>query len=171
MRPVNQNNVAVTPPDKATMEAYRAQLLQKHNIIRQASNVPALALNTALNKAALIHAHWMAFHNSIEHEEGGGKNNTVGDRVSEQGYAWAQVAENNAEGQPTPTEASRAWLYSPGHKANMIRRDVTEVGFGLWYRVNGNTTTIFWCAVFAKSQAAELARIMAQKQPQPNRRR
>ena len=51
-----------------------------------------------------------------------------GDRLSKAGYKWSTWAENVAMGQQNEEEVMKSWLKSPGHCANIMNPNVTEVG-------------------------------------------
>ena len=49
-------------------------------------------------------------------------------RLSKAGYKWSTWAENVAMGQQNEEEVMKSWLSSPGHCANIMNPNVTEVG-------------------------------------------
>jgi uncharacterized protein YkwD len=84
----------------------------------------ALAYSDRLEEAAARHASDMASARFFSHD--GSDGSTVGDRVRATGYGWCVVAENIAQGQPDLTEVMEAWAASPGHRRNMLSREVTD---------------------------------------------
>ena len=44
---------------------------------------------------------------------------------------YTMVGENVAFGQQTPDEVMRAWMNSPGHRANILHPDFTHIGIGV----------------------------------------
>lgn len=47
------------------------------------------------------------------------------------GIVYRTAGENIAMGQRTAQEVVTAWMNSPGHRANILKRDFTEIGVGL----------------------------------------
>jgi uncharacterized protein YkwD len=77
------------------------------------------------------------------HENPDGKQ--VWDRAVAAGYAYRKVAENIAAGQRTAEEVVRGWMESPGHRANILDRDLTQIGVG---RAEGGSYDVYWTQVF-----------------------
>lgn len=106
---------------------------------------PPLAWNDTLGEAALAHSRDMAKRNYFRHE--GQDGSSAGDRARREGYDWRSVGENIATGQGKPKEVVSGWLSSPGHCANIMNGDFTEMGAA--YAVNPDSdTTIYWTQVF-----------------------
>lgn len=104
--------------------------------------------NTKLASAALAHSGDMAKRNYFAHAAQDGS--TVGDRATREGYEWQRVAENITSGQGSPQRVVAGWLASPGHCANIMQTDFTEMGAA--YVVNADSDTmIYWTQVFGTS--------------------
>ena len=76
-------------------------------------------------------------------EKNGG---TVGERALQAGYRWRRIAENIAVGQESPDEVVAGWIASPGHCANLMSPDVSDMGAA--YAVNGER--VYWTQVFGQ---------------------
>jgi uncharacterized protein YkwD len=114
---------------------------------RKFAAAPALQLNAKLNLAAEVHARNMARHRRLEHE--GLDGSTPGDRARTAGYAWRAVAENIAAGPTTATEVVQMWLDSPGHCANIMSPDYTEMG--LAFAEDRETQSgVYWAQAFGR---------------------
>jgi uncharacterized YkwD family protein/spore coat assembly protein SafA len=61
------------------------------------------------------------------------------------GISYRTAAENIAAGQRTPQEVVRAWMNSPGHRANILKRDVTHIGVGY---AKGGSYGHYWTQMF-----------------------
>jgi uncharacterized protein YkwD len=108
---------------------------------------PPLKLSAMLNRAALIHSQDMSNKNFFEHE--GSDGSKVADRVSRIGYRWRNVAENIAIGAQDAEAVVKGWVASPGHCANLMSAQYTEMG--LAYVVNRKSEAgIYWTQVFAR---------------------
>ena len=88
--------------------------------------VPPLKWNATLEKVAKAHSDDMHHRNTMTHYGKDGKDPGV--RLNKAGYNWSTWAENVAMGQQNEEEVMKSWLKSPGHCANIMNPDVTEVG-------------------------------------------
>jgi uncharacterized protein YkwD len=50
---------------------------------------------------------------------------------------WPGMGENVAYGQKDPADVMRAWMNSPGHRANILNAKYTEIGVGVVMSSNG----------------------------------
>ena len=109
--------------------------------------VPPLVLNDKLGAAAATQANDMAALGVLSHR-GSDESNAV-ERVERSGYSWQTVGENVAAGPETAREAVDGWLSSPGHCANIMNPDFTEMGVA--YAINPKQKIgIYWAQVFAR---------------------
>ena len=107
---------------------------------------PPLKAAPLLDRAALAHAQDMVRHSLFEHVgSDGGK---PADRVTRTGYRWRTVAENIAAGARDAQSVTRGWLESPGHCANIMGAQYSEMGVA--YAVDPRSRAgIYWAQVFA----------------------
>lgn len=110
------------------------------NGFRRSQGRPALAWSPRLERAAQGHADDMAKHGFFSHD--GSDGSDMAERLTRAGYGWCAAAENIAKGQSSVTEVLEAWRASPGHRRNMLNREVTEMGLAwadgnLWVMVLG----------------------------------
>ncbi len=121
---------------KDNLGEIRAAILCLHNQVRAEHDLPALRENKRLRNAALGHSKDMVRDRFFEHTTPEGT--TMVDRILRAKYVredqgWA-LGENLAWGTGafgTPRGAIEAWLDSPGHRANLLRRSYREVGIGV----------------------------------------
>ena len=85
-----------------------------------------LTWNDTLEKAAAEHARDMAANDYFSHDARDGS--TPPQRVTRAGYRWRMTGENIAAGQLSPEAAVAGWIKSPGHCANLMKADYTEMG-------------------------------------------
>ena len=123
--------------DPTQLAKFRADLLIAVNNARKVARkcgatsyaaVPALVANTKLHTAAQGHAASMASKNFFSHTGLDGKNPF--DRMTAAGYVFSYAGENIAAGNSTVTATMTQWLSSPGHCANIMNKNYTEIGFG-----------------------------------------
>lgn len=107
---------------------------------------PALRWSQALERVAGAHARDMAQRGSMSHT--GSDGSAPAQRVTRAGYPWLAVGENIAAGQRDPESVVKGWLASPGHCANLMSPDYTEVGVA--FATNpASEAGIYWSQVFA----------------------
>jgi len=119
----------------AHLGVVRAAVLCLHNRERGARGLPLLRENARLRRAAEGHTGDMITGGFFAHESPSGAD--LVDRILRTGYArgraWS-LGENIAWGTGnlgTAAEIQRAWMESPGHRANILRRQFREIGIGI----------------------------------------
>jgi uncharacterized protein YkwD len=118
---------------KDNLPEIRAAILCLHNQIRAENDLPALRENKRLRKAALGHSRDMVKARFFEHTTPEGV--TMVDRILEARYVredegWV-LGENLAWGTGslgTPRGAVDAWMASPTHRANVLKKAYRELG-------------------------------------------
>jgi uncharacterized protein YkwD len=121
---------------KDNLPEIRAAILCLHNQIRAEHDLPSLRENKRLRKAALGHSRDMVKDSFFDHTTPEGV--TMVDRILRARYVreddgWV-LGENLAWGTGsygTPRGAVNAWMESPGHKANILKRSFREMGVGV----------------------------------------
>ncbi|MCT8267590.1 CAP domain-containing protein [Afifella sp. JA880] len=126
------------------MDALRQESLRLVNEARSEAELPPLTLSETLNQAAQAHARDMLERNYYSHDTPEGR--TVMDRYQAAGGNPGRlVAENIARCRGCAVPAGRAaveklhegWMQSPEHRANILRKGLTEYGFGLAENADG----------------------------------
>ena len=82
--------------------------------------------NDKLFKAAAGHSADMAAKNYFSHT--GSDGSSFSQRITGAGYSWRAAGENIAAGQTSVAQVMNAWVNSPGHCANLMNKNFTEVG-------------------------------------------
>ncbi len=112
---------------------------------RYAATTP-LRLSAVLNKTAQLHADDMARHEKMQHE--GSDGSSPAQRITRQGYRWKVAGENVAAGADNAAEVVAGWLSSPGHCANIMRPQFTEMGVA--FAINQHDDyAVYWAQSFA----------------------
>lgn len=112
---------------------------------RSFAPAPPLTWNQQLGQAALAHSNDMATHRYFSHQ--GRDGSDAARRAERAGYKWRRIGENIATGQGAPEQAVKGWLDSPGHCANLMQPEFSEMGAA--YAINQDSeTTIYWTQVF-----------------------
>ena len=141
--------------DDTDRAAFAIEMTEAVNAARQTGRncgerfydaVPPLAWNMRLADAAHIHAVDMAANNHFNHE--GTDGSTPGSRIRRQGYTPRAWGENIAAGYADVQTVVNGWLESPGHCANIMNPDFTEIGASSAENTYTNYQ-LYWTQVFA----------------------
>lgn len=117
------------------LAGFQQELLNRINQIRATARAcgsltyaaaPPVKWNAKLFNAAAGHSAEMAAKNYFSHTSQDGR--SFSQRITGAGYAWRAVGENIAAGQTSVAQVMTAWVNSPGHCANLMNRNFTEVG-------------------------------------------
>jgi uncharacterized protein YkwD len=137
-------------PTRRNLSNVRRAILCLHNQIRARHHLPLLRINRKLVHAAAGHSASMVRQRYFDHTEPTGA--TFVQRIERARYvrpnqAWS-LGENIAWGTgelASPAGVMRAWMHSPGHRANILHRSYREVGIGIKLGVptDGHTGATF----------------------------
>lgn len=119
----------------------RAALLNETNEARRQQNLTEVKLDEQLNEAAQLKAADMFEKQYWSHDAPDGTKPWKW--LVDAGYGYSKAGENLAKNFYTAEATVAAWLNSPGHRANVLEPDYTEVGFAVATGVlEGQTTTV-----------------------------
>jgi len=114
--------VDASPAEKA--------LLQMANQFRAEHGVAPLAWNSALARAARVHATRVAAEpGELEHQYPGEADMLA--RASHEGALFGALAENLARRGQTPADLQNVWMSTPVHRANLLDPKMNVVGIGV----------------------------------------
>jgi len=113
----------------ADAKALAAETLAAINAERQAKRLAPLTADPRLSRAAQDHACDSATRNRMGHD--GSDGSDLGDRAARAGYAFREIAENVAQGYPSPAAVTRGWMESRGHRRNILMRNAQDAGIGI----------------------------------------
>lgn len=132
-----------------SVPSYATELLRLTNQERQRQGLAPLRLSPNLTQAAQRHAEDMVRSGNFSHT--GSDGSQPSDRAIAAGYQFRYVGENIAAGHRSPASTIRQWMQSSGHRANILKPEYTEVGFGY---VSDSSTPYryYWVQVFGSSQ-------------------
>jgi len=117
------------------------KLLEIHNKERVSRGYVPLVLDKNLCEYAQKHSDNMVKNNSLYHS----KMNDI--RKVNPDTNW--VGENVAWGQENEEAVVNAWMWSPGHRWNILGSKYKKVGFGVSKDIRSSFNgKIYWCAVF-----------------------
>lgn len=136
---------AAAAPASANIGAYEQQVVDLVNKERAAAGLPALKVNTKLAGVAEKKAEDLRDKNYFAHQSP-----TYGspfDMMKQFGISYTTAGENIAKGQKTPSDVMNGWMNSPGHRANILSANYTEIGVGYVTDSNGGT---YWVQHFIR---------------------
>jgi len=140
-----------TPSPNSELDGLRQEILQLINQKRQQHGLAPVNLENRLSSAAQTHSANMALQDFYSHT--GQDGSRFSDRVSRTGYNWSRVTENIAAGFKTAASVVDGWMNSPGHRANILDGQVTQMGVGYEY-LSTDTGNVnyrhYWTQVFAR---------------------
>lgn len=135
-------------------QAEGQQLLQQINAARAQARqcgdqsfaaAAPLSWNAKLASTAESHSRAMANSNFFDHRDRDGR--TPGDRAELAGYSGQRIGENIAAGLDGARKVVDGWLASPGHCANLMGAQFSELGAA--YAVDPKSDAgIYWTALF-----------------------
>lgn len=125
--------MAALTPDYAQVETH---VIEMTNAFRRENKLGQVRINAKLSAAARKYAALLAKTQEFSHTAGG---TTAGDRIKASGYDFCGYGENLAmaadsrgfASRPLASSAVTGWINSPGHRANMVAPNVTEIGVGV----------------------------------------
>lgn len=117
------------------------RLLELTNTERQNNGLPSLKYNDQLANAATAKAQNMFAHNYWAHY--GPDGTSPWDFILGSGYRYQYAGENLAKDFMNSDEVMRAWMDSPTHRANIVKKEYQEIGFGIMNgSIDGEETTL-----------------------------
>jgi uncharacterized protein YkwD len=123
-------------PTADNLGRIRSAILCLHNQIRAEHGLPLVRDHKRLRKAAVGHSRDMVKARYFEHTTPKGV--TMVDRIlkaryvrEDQGWELGENLEWGTGSLATPRGALDAWMSSPGHRANILKRSFRELGVGV----------------------------------------
>lgn len=110
---------------------------------RARAGLRPLASDPALTTAAQAYSADMAARAFYSHTSPEGSRPS--DRAAAAGFRMRAIGENIACGQRSPAEVVEGWMNSPGHRANILKRDFTHLGVGF---AGGGPAGTYWTQLF-----------------------
>ncbi len=126
---------ASAAPSAASLEGSIHSLT---NTERTQRKLGKLGTNACLKRYAVTHAQRQARDNRMYHQQ-------IRPILSACGLRY--VGENVAAGYPTARAVMTGWMNSPGHRANILKREFNRLGVGVAYSTSGRP---YYCQVFGQ---------------------
>ncbi len=104
-----------------------------------------------MHQAASAHSQDMVSRSFFSHT--GSNGSSPGQRVTATGYVWTTVGENIAAGYGSVAAAVDGWAASPGHCANLMNPNFTQLGIACVPGAAGNPYRTYWTMKLARPRA------------------
>lgn len=135
----NTTSSSGSSSNTGSLSADEQRALTLLNNDRAANGLPALRANSKLNSLAENYAQDMINRNFFSHYNPEGQ--SPFDRMSQAGIRYSYAGENLAINNSV-TSAETAFMNSPGHRANILNPNYTEVGLGVRYDSKGSVYVV-----------------------------
>jgi len=135
----------VNIPEAAPLKTLEDEVVRLVNVERSKNGLPALGNNWQVARVARTKSQDMIDKNYFSHQSP-----TYGspfNMMENFGIKFSSGAENIAYGQKTAAEVMNGWMNSAGHRANILSRNITQIGVGCAKKANG---TLYWTQMFIK---------------------
>ncbi|WP_121970436.1 CAP domain-containing protein [Leptolyngbya sp. BC1307] len=137
------------PLVSADVQSFTNEVLRLTNEFRAENGLAPLKANAELAQAAQDYSETMAIGDFFSHTGKDGSN--LGDRAERAGYEALRLGENIAAGQRSPESVVNGWINSPGHRANLLNPNYTELGAG-YFKLDNDTGSVnyntYWTQLF-----------------------
>lgn len=155
------------PPSDSTGQTptqLETAFLKLINEDRAEAGAKALTIDSELVFSARAHSAWMDKTNTFSHT--GENGSSPSDRIEDAGYGAVRTAENiayiggsraNVLDLPDVVQLHTNLMNSPGHKANLMNPNLTEIGIGLKQGEIKGMSAIFVTQNFGTPNKAEAA--------------
>ena len=107
-----------------------------------------LSWSPVLTQAAAVHSQDMVTNDFFSHT--GSNGSTLSSRVNATGYAWSSLGENIAAGYGTVNNVMAGWIASPGHCANIMNPNFTQLGVACIKGTSANSYRDYWTMDLAR---------------------
>lgn len=123
-----------------------SEMLEQINRERRRRSLPVVKRNETLDRIAEFYACRMidgGFFSHVDPDD----DSHIDSRAGDFGYAFQKLGENLGAGQYSVDRVMREWMRSPGHRANLLDPEFTEVGLAV--RVGGEHG-VYWVQEFGR---------------------
>lgn len=124
------------------------EMLNLINYYRATNGLAGLTIDAKLTAAAMVHSKDQANRCFMTHD--GSDGSKAWNRMDAQGYDWSVAAENVAAGQTSVAQVMTAWWNSPGHRVNILKSNVKNVGFAKAVNSKCSNFATYWTQDFAQ---------------------
>ncbi|MCW3489452.1 CAP domain-containing protein [Dethiobacter alkaliphilus] len=132
------------PSPSYQIQQYEQAVFQLVNVERQNHGLRPLQMDTKLFEVARVKSRDMHDNRYFSHTSP--VYGSPFDMMRRFGISYRLAGENIAAGQTSPEAVVRAWMNSPGHRANILNPNFTHIGVG--YHNGPNNFRHYWTQLF-----------------------
>ena len=132
-------------PEGAPLATMEQEVIRLVNVERSRNGLGPLTHNWQVARVARIKSQDMISNNYFNHYSP--VYGSPFKMLEDFGLRFSSAAENIAKGQRTAQEVMNSWMNSPGHRANILSKNVTQIGVVAAKASNG---TLCWTQIFIK---------------------
>lgn len=129
--------------DENRLKEYREEVIKLVNQERKRHGLNELKKEDKLMKCAQTRAKEQVKREGHQRPNGESYETIIGDEGMGLGNNY-MIGENIANGQETPQEVVRGWLNSKGHRENILNKDYSYIGVGVYMRKE----RLYWTQIF-----------------------
>lgn len=141
----NSTKPASTTTTTSSYKEFQIRVVQLVNKERAAAGLSALTEKAELDKVATLKSEDMAKLGYFDHTSP--TYGTPFQMLKQFGINYSAAGENIAYGQSSPEEVMKGWMNSPGHRANILNSNYTQIGVGIAKKPNGQ---LVWTQTFLR---------------------
>ncbi|MBW4488386.1 MAG: pre-peptidase C-terminal domain-containing protein [Trichocoleus desertorum ATA4-8-CV12] len=142
--------------DTSSSTSFTNRVIELTNFYRTQSGLSTLTNSSQLSSAAQAHSQDMAFNDFYSHT--GSNGSTAGGRFTTAGYQWSMAAENIYASPSNPETAIEGWMFSSGHRSNILNSSLRDIGVGYYYLPN-DTGNVNWNHYWTQNFGAPISQI------------
>lgn len=138
-------NTSTSTAAASSFSQYQKKVVELVNKERAAAGLSPLKEVAALDNVATLKSQDMVNKNYFSHTSP-----TYGspfEMLKQFGISYTAAGENIAYGQSSPEEVMNGWMNSPGHRANILNANFTQIGVGIAKKANGQ---LYWTQTFTR---------------------
>lgn len=144
---VNYINVGdkINIPEASPLKSMEDEVIRLVNVERSKYGLQPLVKNWEASRIARIKSQDMIDSKYFSHNSP--SYGSPFNMMENFGLRFSSAAENIAKGQKTAQEVMNSWMNSSGHRANILSKNLTQIGVGAAKAANG---TMYWTQMFLK---------------------
>jgi uncharacterized YkwD family protein len=135
----------IIPQLDARVVNFQNQVVALTNQQRAKYGLGPLKMNWELQRMARVKSEDMRTRNYFDHMSP--SYGSPFSMMTSFGIHYSYAGENIAAGQQTPQAVVNAWMQSPGHRANILNKNYTQIGCGVAF---GGSYSIYWTQEFTR---------------------
>lgn len=128
------------PEKDSQADSYEKEVVRLVNVERRKNGLSELSYDWQLSRVARYKSEDMRKNNYFSHTSP--MYGSPFEMIKSFGISYRSAGENIAKGQATPEAVVKAWMNSPGHRANILNSSFTHIGVG--YAADGK----YWTQMF-----------------------